>query len=213
MSNTAFSISKLLLFLMLLAGQPLFGQGGRIQTRPKDQGPAPMKERRAEPDEMVTFKDHLWYGGSFDLGFSGSNSYNIFIIGVNPMVGYKILPFLSVGPRVGIQYNYIKGYIDFNSNQVKKLNLFHYSAGVFTRAKFFRNFFAQAEYEYQSYQDYDPFNNLDKFRVGRDNMYIGLGYNSGGEIGTELALMYNLLEPAESLSLPISLRFGLTYKF
>ena len=101
-------------------------------------------------DESGGFKHRLWYGSSFNLGFSGANGSSLFSIGLTPMVGYKIIGGLSAGPRVGITYTSYKSYD--TKNEISTVGLIDYSFGAFTRYKAFKNFFAQAEYEYQSQQ-------------------------------------------------------------
>ncbi len=177
-------------------------------------------------DESGGFKHRLWYGGGFNLGFSGNNSYSQFNVGVTPMVGYKVLPFLSFGPRVGFDYTYIKGETFDGSALIRRSsNLTTYSMGVFGRAKFLRYFLIHSELNYQSiesafidqlgYLAYDAQN--DKIltqREGRENYLLGGGYNSGdGLIGYEILFLYNFSIPTSSPQLPWDLRFGFTYKF
>jgi len=173
-------------------------------------------------DDKGNFASHLWYGGNFNLGLSGNSYYNLFNIGISPMVGYKIIDPLSVGPRVSLQYNYIKGY--GTDGNIHKVHPISYSLAVFTRFKFFRSIFAHLEYEYENaevpyfsgpYLFYDA--TLAKIateRISRDNLYIGAGYNaSNGGFGYEILLLYNALSSGSSLELPFLLRFGITYNF
>lgn len=178
-------------------------------------------------DESGGFTHRLWYGGGFNLGFSGNNAYSQFNFGLTPMVGYKVLPFLSFGPRVGFDYTYIKGETD-NGSQLtgrKSANLTTYSLGVFGRVKFLRFFLIHSELNYQSIENafvtnsgnlaYDS--KTDKVltqREGRENYLLGGGYNSGdGLIGYEILFLYNFSIPTSSPQLPWDLRFGFTYKF
>jgi len=175
-------------------------------------------------DDKGNFASHLWYGGNFNLGFNGTSYYNLFNIGISPMVGYRVLEPLSFGPRVTFQYTYLKG--TCSDGRVRKTQPLSYGAGVFSRVKFLRNFFVHAEYEYESaeYPLADPFSGYfafdpDKDRIltqreNRDNVFIGAGYNSssGRGFGTEILLLYNVLG-SELLELPFDFRFGLTYNF
>lgn len=174
--------------------------------------------------EAARFTDRLWYGGNFNLGFSGNGVYNIFNLGLAPMVGYKILPPLSAGPRLSFNYFYIRGLgTDGNIHNVHPVA---FSAGVFTRVRIIPFLFAHAEYEYENFASplfsgaylfYD--NSLGKVptvRSARDNAYLGLGYNSAGGqggFGYEILLLYNVLAPSNTIALPISLRFGMTYNY
>lgn len=178
-------------------------------------------------DESGGFVHKLWYGGGFNLGFAGGNTYSQFNVGITPMVGYKVLPFLSFGPRVGFDYTYIKGETDNGVALTgrKSANLTTYSLGIFGRAKFLRYFLIHSELNYQSIESayvtqngnlaYDA--NKDKVltqRQNRENYLLGGGYNSGdGLIGYEILFLYNFSIPTSSPELPWDLRFGFTYKF
>ena len=169
-------------------------------------------------DESGGFKHRLWYGGNLSLNYSG----NAFNIGISPMVGYKILEPLSVGPRFKIDYYWERlqtfsgTNVDFKSTS--------YGFGAFTRAKFLQTFFGHVEFEYENSEVADRVNGqivadpndasaILTTREGRNNFYIGAGYNSGGEIGYEIMILYNLNHPKDSNLLPIDFRVGFTYKF
>jgi len=174
-------------------------------------------------DESGSFSQRLWYGGSFNLGFSGNNQISIFNIGVSPMVGYKIIDNFSVGPRVSLQYTYVKGLA--SNLLVHRADLLSYSAGLFARYKIFPSIFAHVEYEYENDEVvFVETNGLLAWdntrqeivtgRETRDNVFIGAGYNSGvGDFGYEILLLYNVLTPANAIDLPFSIRFGFTYRF
>jgi hypothetical protein len=81
------------------------------------------KKKKKEPD----FVSNLWYGGGLLLGFNGINNASIFSLGVSPMVGYKITPAISVGPRVEFILSSYKqiGY--------QATSLYDFDAGLFAR--------------------------------------------------------------------------------
>jgi hypothetical protein len=177
-------------------------------------------------DESGGFAHRLWYGGGFNLGFSGSNTINQFTIGISPMVGYKITEDFSIGPRVSLNTDFIKGIA--SDGQTRKVNPLSWSIGAFTRYKVFQSFFAHVEYEFENTElpilscnafactlFYDNVNQEIQTVVRqRDNVYLGVGYNSSmGLWGWEMLLLYNALVPEDSLELPFSFRFGLTYNF
>ena len=184
------------------------------------------KKKSSKTDEYFDdsgFKNKLWYGGSFTLGFAGGNNQSQFSFGLAPMVGYKILnDIVSVGPRVGFEYNHIRVQAG-NGGPVYKASPLSYSVGAFARVKPFDNFFGHFEYEHQSAESTDPdgdgfieVNNDGKIvtdRVPYDNVYVGAGYNSGGLLAYEIMVLYNVNFPDDSAASPFSIRFGLTYKF
>lgn len=186
-------------------------------------------QRRSKPvdeyfDESGGFKHRLWYGGGFNLGFSGNSIYSVFNIGISPMVGYKIIEPFSVGPRVGLNYSYIKG--TATDGQVHAVQPVTWAVGAFTRYKLFGAFFAHFEYEYENQEiplvdgqtgiylayDFDE-DKVRTVRESKDNVYLGAGYSSGGIFAYEVMLLYNFLEPENSTRLPFDIRIGFTYKF
>ncbi len=195
---------------------------GRKKKKKKKKKPAKTEKTDEYFDDSGNFASHLWFGGGFILGFSGNNISSSFAAGITPMVGYKIIDELSVGPTAGIQYNYLKGF-DLNNN-IKKGNAFSWSLGAFTRYKFFKTFFAHAEFgiennEYfQGVSGYlltDQNGDVLTVRQQYNNFYGGLGYNSGGElIAFEMYIVYNFIDRLDDIYYnPFNLRFGITYKF
>jgi hypothetical protein len=176
-------------------------------------------------DESGGFKHRLWYGGNVNFSLSGLNGGSLFAIGITPMVGYKIIGGLSAGPRVGITYTSIKS--SDTGGGVSSVGVTDYSAGVFTRYKAFKNFFAHAEYEYINQQYPSLFQDnrgnifiqLDanrkpiKQRESRQNYYAGIGYSSGDIFSYEIMALYNFNIPKTSLEQPFTIRAGFTYKF
>lgn len=184
------------------------------------------KKKKKSPKDAGTFNlaEHLWYGGGGTLNFSGGNNFNYFVLGLSPMVGYKIIEPVSVGPRFSFSYNYIKGQgLDGMFYKAQPLS---YSAAVFTRFKFLRSFFLHGELEYESrevffvdpsgYLVIDPVEGkILTERISKENAYLGAGYNSAapGGWGYEVLVLYNFLVPDNSYELPFNIRVGLTYRF
>lgn len=178
------------------------------------------KKKRGEPETSFAM-EKLWYGGSATLGFSGSGSLSVFTAGLSPMVGYKITPAISAGPRVGFLYQYVRG--QASDNTIKSVGLGSYSMGLFARAKFLRSLFVHTEYSYEinTYPEIGGFSTLivtdgkvGKFRINDFNLYGGLGYTSGFPVGYEILVIYNFMHDFENdPSLPFDLRFGINYNF
>ncbi len=175
-------------------------------------------------DESGSIKHRLWYGGGFNLGFSGSSGFSAFVLGISPMVGFKAFEGnndFSIGPRLSLEYSYFKG--TGNDGQIHSVQPLSYAFGVFTRYKVLGNFFAHVEGEFENRQvvltdfgnrfiigvDGEPVTERDP----RQNFYLGAGYNSGGLFAYEILAIYNVTEPDNSLVLPFDIRFGFTYKF
>lgn len=177
-------------------------------------------------DESGSIVHRLWYGGGFNLGFSGTSGFSAFSLGVSPMVGYKVLENnkLSVGPRLTLDYSYYKG--TGTDGAVHSAQPISYAVGLFGRYKVLSNVFAHVEIEQENRESIAVVTNgFENFfvidtdgkplteRQGRQNFYIGAGYTSGGVLAYEIVVLYNVLEPENSVNLPFDVRFGLTYKF
>jgi hypothetical protein len=185
------------------------------------------KKKSSKTDEYFDdsgFANKLWYGGSFTLGFAGGNNQSQFAFGLSPMIGYKLVnDIVSVGPRVGFEYNHIRVQAG-NGGPVYKASPLSYSLGAFARVKPLQNFFGHFEYEHQSAESTDPdrdgFIDVD-FQTGEiiterlpfNNVYIGAGYNSGGLWAYEIMLLYNVNQPDNVVDSPFDIRFGITHKF
>jgi hypothetical protein len=168
-------------------------------------------------EELKSFKDRLWYGGG--LGLGGYN--NTFYVNLSPMVGYKILPIFSIGPRVDFNFNSVKAV--GTDNALHRANLVSYSLGAFARVKIWGGIFAQGEFSRENKQyalsdqaGYLAVQNGQVLttRKLRNVPAIGLGYNrGGGGFGSDLYVMFDLVDDPNSTQSPYHIRFGFTYKF
>jgi hypothetical protein len=213
----------LVIFSLCFAIADVDAQNYGKKKKKKKKKPAKTEKTDDYFDDSGNFASKLWYGGGFNLGFSGDNITSAFIAGVSPMVGYKIVDQLSVGPIIGVQYNYLKGIS--TDGQIRKGDAVSWSAGVFARYKFLRTLFIHTEYGIENneyvffsgpYMVIDP--NTGKVATTRqqqNNFYGGLGYNSGGDLlAFEMYVLYNFIAPdIETVNLPFTFRFGVTYKF
>jgi hypothetical protein len=197
-----------LFFVTLIIGMAAF-QDADAQIRNRQQDEENVDDLF---DEDIKFKDRLWYGGNLILGFAGNSFENIFQFGITPMVGYKITDKFSIGPRAALIYEYYG--VDIGTGALRS-NAFEYGIGAFARYKIFRNFFGQVEYEF--YSDIVGYttqgNELTPIRRERGNAFVGGGFNSGGRIGYEILLLYNLNRASNDIAPPIQPRIGFTYKF
>jgi hypothetical protein len=205
------SVLSLFIFTLTLGlTQQIHAQSGRISTRERN---SPSNQRAEavpkEPRNKSALMNDLWFGGGFNLGFSGNQFESLFGIGISPMVGYKITPDFSVGPRIVYSYQYY-AFQDFSTKQ--KFNLHSFGIGPFARFKIFNAIFLHGEYLIESRQfAFRSGPNFDKATEIIDSFYLGLGYNTGG---TELLLLYNFLNNnRQFLSSPFDFRFGFTYNF
>ena len=167
----------------------------------------------AQSAKRETQGTRWWYGAHVNLGFSASQFQSFLSVGVSPMMGYKVTPALSVGPRAKIIYNNYRVRDGFG-NAIGK-GILDLGLGAFTRVNVYQGFFAQGEFGYES-NGYPRTNGVDIFvdRLNGLNAYVGAGFNSGAGNGSRIAyevmLAYDLnLLRANTLAL-LNYRFGFT---
>ncbi|MEM1121825.1 MAG: hypothetical protein AAGJ18_15345 [Bacteroidota bacterium] len=153
-------------------------------------------------DESGVGGFRFWYGGGVGLNFGSGFNTSQFNFSLSPMVGYKLTPEFSVGPRVELAYSHIRV---GGGNNVEKFNFIDYGIGAFTRYKLFTQFFAHAEYQIESRKL------VQGGRISRNNFFFGGGYTSGGQIGYEISVLWNFLE--DTADLPLDYRIAFTYNF
>ncbi|NJO87113.1 MAG: hypothetical protein HC821_03620 [Lewinella sp.] len=128
------------------------------------------------------------------------------------MVGYKITPILSVGPRVSIAYNAYS--LRNTGNNDFKSKFWTYSAGLFARARIINPFFAHFEYGLES--DVIGFIGEQAIRRTRSVPYIGAGhspFNPGG-ISTEVLVLFRLGQGNQIINeAPFVIRAGINFNF
>lgn len=155
----------------------------------------------------------IWYGGNVPIGL-GFGSSTLIQFGVSPMVGYKLTPDFSVGPRVGFLYSYYSQRL--NNGQVIRVQPISWTAGLFSRYKFVDRFFAHLEYEFENEAvPYYTSNGFEIQRYNANNVRLGLGLLQGGmgSARSEILLLYNINPSIYSPKSPLSLRFGLNWNF
>jgi len=183
-------------------------------------------QNRGDVDELFNdkgnFASRLWYGGGFTLGFSSTNVRSSFVVGVSPMVGYKIFEDFSIGPKGSATLSVLKG--TTLGGETVRASPVSYSYGLFSRYKLFPAVFFQVEYEFEDavffrgdqfgFPVKDADGKMAIARQSQNNFFIGGGYNSSmGVWGYEIVILYNLNDPDNSIQNPIDLRFGINYNF
>jgi hypothetical protein len=117
----------------------------------------------APPKQKKPIKDKLYYGGYVNLSFG-----NYTRIGIEPMIGYKIIPRLSVGAKIRYDYIQDKRYSETYTSS-------SYGASLFTRLLVFRGLYAHAEYAGYNYELYNALGESDRQWV--PFLFLGAGYN------------------------------------
>lgn len=171
---------------------------------------------KKKKNDKPTFKDQIWYGGGVNLGFGGINGSNSFVLGLSPMVGYKVWGPFSVGPRLGFAYQWQRFSL---GGPFYKANLFAFEPAMFARAKVYRGVFVHSEASISFEQfptSIDGNGKVLKATERNNNTYLGAGINqSSGAFGYDIYLLWNFRLANDDLSQqgPLSYRFGFTYNF
>jgi len=163
----------------------------------------------AQKSENSSFKENAWYGAHVGIGFGASSDRSDFSVKFAPLMGYRVLDFLSVGPRANISYQHTR-FRDFNTGDpYLKLNFVDLGVGAFVRAEVFRQYFVQGELMYEQVEVLNT--SLEEVKINGGNAYIGVGMNTGDQdFNADLMLMYDLNLQALRKANLIDLRFGFT---
>lgn len=157
-------------------------------------------------DESGGIAHRLWYGGMLNFQLQGSNLGNALLMGISPMVGFKINDIFSIGPRAQLDY-----LVYYQPGPNDKFLI--WGVGAFGRAKIYNSIFAHTEYGFEAvtYLSGEDNQRLDS----GTNFLLGGGYNSSvgvGGFGYEILILYNFLED-DDFDIPIEYRIGFTYNF
>lgn len=200
------------------------GLNAQIRTVPNQNPQQPPPPRPEEPQRerqqtqqqagFTDFKSHLWYGGGVSLGFGAAGGASSFGLGLSPMVGYKIIEQISVGPRLNFYFS------SYKEQGYETLNLFNTELGAFIRGRIFRGLFIQGEVSNEWGQEpyYAAPPKYEKIKYTRFNQYLGGGYNFGngmGGFGSEIGIFYNFAVGSDinSYENPWDYRFVFTWRF
>jgi hypothetical protein len=145
--------------------------------------------------ETKGFKDNLFYGGNFGLGYSAFNGSSYFFGDISPIVGYKITDRIIVGP--GLVYQYINQTFPSGARRYS-LNFHQYGAKVFNRILFHPKVFSNIEAEWLSFQYFDGkldgFGNPVLTRIPAFSFLVGGGYRQmiNETSSMDLLVLFNL---------------------
>ncbi len=129
--------------------------------------------------------ENIFTGGSVSLSF-GSRS---FLVGANPMLGYKVADWLDAGFIFNYQYTSFRDYYYLND----KLRQNIYGGGVFTRLFPVNFLFAQAQFEHNFITlKYIPNDGSSPTRTktSGNSFLVGAGYSQGRFPGLNNTFFY-----------------------
>ena len=142
--------------------------------------------RTSNPQASQAWKDKIYFGGyvNFSLG-----SYSM--VGIEPLVAYKVLPFLSFGLK--LRYDYIS-----DSRYSETYNTSTYGGSLFTRLSSKRRIYVHAEYATYNYELYDEFGELGREWI--PYLFLGGGYSLplGGRTSLNAQILFDVLQDDRS---------------
>lgn len=187
-----------LIAILLPLALPLHGQANK------------KKKKKDEPE----FIDKLWVGGAINNNLRFGGGY--FAFGLTPMAGYELVPNVSFGPFVRLDYHYER--LSF-SRPYFRYESFDVGPGVFARVDVFQNFFGQIEYEHAFVKvpvtDFAGNILFDNDRKAltetevQDYVYIGAGYATGENVRYGVSIHYNVLDDYNYIRIPWDYRITL----
>lgn len=141
-------ISSLLIFCCAGAFQaiaetaPAAETGDEVNSQPATAAPMPATAKSSDSKSQRSLRDNLFFGGYINFSFG---SYTV--IGIEPMVGYRVTPKFSAGVKV--RYNYIE-----DDRYAQTYTTSTYGGSIFGRYFLTPKFYAQAEaasYNYETF--------------------------------------------------------------
>ncbi|RKX34034.1 MAG: hypothetical protein DRP64_20410 [Verrucomicrobia bacterium] len=123
---------------------PSAENGDEVSNQPLVEETTMPNKKTSAPKSQKNIRDNIFYGGYINLSFG---SYTV--IGIEPMVGYKLTPKLSTGVKV--RYDYIK-----DDRYAKSHTTSTYGGSIFGRYLLTPKFYAQAEAASYNYESFHP---------------------------------------------------------
>ena len=164
---------------------------GQTDTTATDTTTAqPETVQPAQPVPKKNKGDKVYFGGSVILSVG---SYTM--IGIEPLVGYKLTPKLSVGAK--FRYDYIR-----DSRYQETYETSNYGPSVFARFRFTPSFYGHAEYLNYSYENRIPQDDgsFQSERIWVPYCFVGGGYSKrvGGNTWFNVQVVFDVLQDERS---------------
>ena len=147
----------------------------------------PAEETQAsKPQASKAWKNKTYFGGyvNFSLG-------NYAMVGIEPLVGYKVLPFLSLGLK--LRYDYIS-----DKRYTETYNTSTYGGSLFARINSKRRIYLHAEYASYNYELFDEYGELGREWI--PYLFLGGGYSQplGGRTFLNAQILFDVLQDDRS---------------
>ena len=132
--------------------------------------------------QKPSFAERIYYGGNIGLSFGPYT-----MIGIYPMIGYKITPKLSAGIKVAYEYIRDKRYTtDYTTS--------NYGGSIFARYRILRPVYVHAEYAMINYKLYNELG--ESVRDWVPFLLLGAGYSQhlGGNAWLNIQVLFDVLQ-------------------
>jgi len=147
----------------------------------------PLEETKtSNPQPSQAWKDKLYFGGYVNFSFG---SYAM--VGIEPLVAYKVLPFLSLGLK--LRYDYIS-----DKRYSETYNTSTYGGSLFTRLVSKRRIYLHAEYASYNYELFDETGESNREWI--PYLFLGGGYSQplGGRTSLNAQILFDVLQDDRS---------------
>jgi hypothetical protein len=148
----------------------------------------PAEQPKEQPAEKPSWKTKIYYGGYINFSFGSYTS-----IGIEPMVGYKIIPRLSVGLK--IRYDYVQH--KYNGTTYSYSD---YGGSLFSRLSLFKRLYVHAEYATYNYESTNYVDPENSERIWVPFFFVGAGFNQpiGGRASLNAQILFDVLQSDKS---------------
>lgn len=165
---------KKIISLILIIGATVFLVSNVVAQDSTSVGPI-KKQKKQLPNQ-------LYFGGTFGLSIG---SYTM--VGLYPLVGYKVTPKLSAGLK--LTYQYVS-----DSRYASTYTSSNYGGSVFSRYRLLPKIYTHIEYETINYDFYDSSRGWVPF------LYVGGGYSQrmGGKTWLNFQVLFDVLQDSQS---------------
>lgn len=139
----------------------------------------------SEPD--ASFADRVYWGGGISLAF-----WDYTRIRVEPLVGYRISPQLSIGGKLAYEY------LRYERVSGDKVTSHNYGGSVFARYRFVPQLYGHVEYGGANYERVNALGQ--ESRVGYPFLLLGGGFvqRTGRRTSLYFELLYDVLQDEDS---------------
>lgn len=161
-------------------------QQEQVTEAPEQAAETPPPTQEAAPQQKKSASDKIYFGGYMNLSFG-----NYTIIGIEPMIGYKLIPRLSIGAKFRYDYIQDKRYDETYTSS-------SYGASIFSRLILVRGLYAHVEYAGYNYKRYVESGESEREWV--PFLLVGAGYSLrlGKRASVNAQILFDVLQDDQS---------------